>query len=145
VLSVAIPGPSYRLDTRDHPAGLQRTGCEDHPRRSVARPCQYVRRDPASHCGQRLRAPGKGPIIAQDTAGVRAYPQTILGTAVLATRLFLDHLGQYHRRSDPELSRQTYQAKESWFQPQAKNLHGVIAGASRSEGSYAWKRTTVPR
>ena len=54
----------------DHPAGLQRTGREDHPWRSVTRSCAYVCRDPAPYCSQRLRAPGKGTLIAQDTAGV---------------------------------------------------------------------------
>src|SRR5690606_20118686 len=43
---------------------------EDHPWCAVARSCPYVRRDTSSHCGQRLCAPGKRTVIAQDTAGV---------------------------------------------------------------------------
>ena len=102
--------------------GVQRTGREDHPWRSVARSCAYVCRDTAPHCGQRLRAPGERPLIAQDTAGVRAYPQTLLGPAFLAARLFLHHIRQHNRSGHLELSGQAYQAKQNWLQPQAMNL-----------------------
>ena len=45
------------------------------------------------------RAKGRSSrnIHTQDPAGVRTYPQTILGSEVLATRLFLNHLRQHHR------------------------------------------------
>jgi len=43
-----------------------------------------------------FRAPRKGPVIAQDPAGVRAYPQALLGPALLAKRILLNHLGQTH-------------------------------------------------
>ena len=39
----------------------------------------------------------QGQVITQDPAGVRTYPQALLGTALLATWLFLHHIRQHHR------------------------------------------------
>ena|GEM_PF-2339577 len=41
--------------------------------------------------------PCQGPVIAQNPAGVRTYPQALPGPTLLATRILLDHLRQHHR------------------------------------------------
>src|SRR3546814_10497863 len=79
---ISVQGAAWRgaaQGARDHQAGLRRVGGDDRQWRAVARPRPYVRRNPAAHLRQRLRQTGKGPVLAQDPAGVRAYPQTLLG------------------------------------------------------------------
>jgi len=41
--------------------------------------------------------PCQGPVIAQNPAGVRTYPQALPGPTLLATRILFDHLRQHHR------------------------------------------------
>src|SRR4029077_1731206 len=66
-------------DTKDYPAGLQRTRRPDRLRRFVARTCPYVRGNPAAYCGQRLRAARQGTLIASGADGVPGLAQALLG------------------------------------------------------------------
>ena len=63
---------------------------------------------PPPGLGQRLRPPGKGPLVTQNPAGVRAHSQALLGSTLLATRLVLDHVRQHHRWHRHAPSRPTY-------------------------------------
>ena len=75
----------------DYPAGVQRTWCPDRIRRFVARTCPYVRGDPPTYCGQRLRAMRQGTVIASCADGVPGLAQALLGAAFLGSRLLLHH------------------------------------------------------
>src|SRR5665811_1030227 len=63
----------------------------DRIRRFVARTCPYVRGNPPTYCGQRLRAMRQGTVIASCADGVPGPAQALLGAAFLGSRLLLHH------------------------------------------------------
>src|SRR6202165_1819633 len=83
---VSLQGAGRRVagaDTNDYPAGVQRTGRPDRIRRFAARTCPYVRGNPAASCRQRLRAAGRGTVVASGADGVPGLAQALLGISGL--------------------------------------------------------------
>ncbi len=72
---------------RDRPPGVRRARRDHRQGGAVAGPRAHVRRGAAATRDQRADAPGQGPLVAQDPAGVPRDPQALLGLPLLGAGL----------------------------------------------------------